>query len=163
MPATWRPGGKSQCYHTNFIAPFDLERMRASMTAAAGPPAANASVHFDAWLPFDSHKKVVDMAMTYKPRMLSLDPLRKFCRAASAHADTPLLTLEGLLPFQELLIDRPLTEHEFRTERQMKQLGKPRWDSLVMRGELRELLRDCPGAQSLLEYRRQCVGFFLAE
>ena len=37
------------------------------------------------------------------------------------------------------------------------------WPSLLQAAELQQLAADCPGASKLIEFRKQCVGYFLAE
>ena len=41
--------------------------------------------------------------------------------------------------------------------------AQPRWASLLQPPELRELKAACPGAKNLIAFRKQCVGYFLAE
>ena len=39
----------------------------------------------------------------------------------------------------------------------------PRWPSLLGKHELAKLAGRCPGAAGLDAFRKQCVGYFLAE
>ena len=92
-----------------------------------------------------------------------LDPIRAFCRQARLHSRASTLTIEGLLPLHDALLDRPLTPKEFKFEPQRQQSRQPRWPSLLQAKELRALADDCPGARGLIAFRKQCVGYFLAE
>ena len=40
---------------------------------------------------------------------------------------------------------------------------QPRWASLLQKKELVSLSDVCPGASKLIEFRKQCVGYFIAE
>ena len=77
--------------------------------------------------------------------------------------DKLVLQLDGLLPLTDTLLDRPLPLHEFVSEAQREKSRKPRWPSLLQQAELRELAPSCPGAKQLVAFRKQCVGYFLAE
>ena len=83
----------------------------------------------------------------------------------SGAARRPLLRLQldGLLPLADMLIDRPLPKKEFNFEKQRLKSRQPRWPSLLQGRELAQLRDVCPGASRLIEFRKQCVGYFLAE
>ena len=74
-----------------------------------------------------------------------------------------MLELDGLLPLQDALLDRPLSAAEFDSERERKATGRPRWRSLLQPESLRKLRSICPGAAKLVGFRHACVGYFIAE
>ena len=80
-----------------------------------------------------------------------------------AHDNEPLLQLDGLLPIRDLILDAPIGEGEFASERQRLASDRPRWLSLLQAPEVRELQKVCPGARELIPFRKACVGYFLAE
>ena len=41
---------------------------------------------------------------------LDLEPIRRLCEAATAQSSLPVLHLEGMVPLQEMLVDRPLSQ-----------------------------------------------------
>jgi len=94
---------------------------------------------------------------------LELQPLHELCRAAQAQRELPVLQLDGLIPLGDFLIDRPLQHQEFLTETRRLASKRPRWPSLLQNLELQQLAADCPGARNLIAFRKQCVGYFIAE
>ena len=168
-PGTWRPGGPDQCYHSAIMSQFDLPRF----LEAHGRGAPNGSVRvrgMAALTPAAASSANDERGgggasyhVTYSKGALDLAPLHALCKQASAQAELPLLQLDGLLPLQDGLIDRPLPPREFETEQQRQRSKRPRWPSLLMNAELRQLADSCPGARDLIQFRKQCVGYFLAE
>ena len=57
--------------------------------------------------------------------------LKGLCEAARAHADAPVLQLDGLLPIRDLIIDAPVGVSEFASEKLRLASGRPRWRSLL--------------------------------
>ena len=102
-------------------------------------------------------------AVRYKKGSMDLAPLAQLCEQAAAQPQAAVLTLDGLLPLADALIDRPLPLHEFVSEAQRQKSRQPRWPSLLQQAELRQLASSCPGAKQLVAFRKQCVGYFLAE
>ena len=158
MPGTWRPGGPDQCYHNGMMAGFDFDvfvrqpyvrKARNASVRVVGPPRLTPG-HDEA-----------DVA--YARGALDLEPLRRLCREASANSDVAVLQLDGLLPLADMLVDRPLAPKEFKFERLRLKSRQPRWPSLLQHRELQQLRDVCPGASRLIEFRKQCVGYFLAE
>lgn len=172
-PGTWRPGGPDQCYHSAVMSQFDLPRF----LAAHGGGARNGSVHVRGMASLAPSSAAGGAAdderggggasasydLAYAKGALDLAPLRTLCKQASAQAELPLLQLDGLLPLQDGLVDRPLPPREFETEQQRQRSKRPRWPSLLMNAELKKLADSCPGARDLIQFRKQCVGYFLAE
>ena len=79
-------------------------------------------------------------------------------------ADPAVLSLlEGLLPIRDFLLDAPIGVSEFESEARRLKSGRPRWKSLLQGAQLKQLASVCPGARTLIEQRKACVGFFLAE
>ena len=158
-PGTWRPGGPDQCYHNAIMSDFDFGAFLQQPRVAA---AANGSVRVvggaPRMAPPHDQSKVV-----YARGALDLEPLKQLCREGSALATTPVVHLDGLLPLQEMLVDRPLPQVEFRFERLRLKSRQPRWPSLLQEAELHELASVCPGAHQLKAFRMQCVGYFIAE
>ena len=163
-PGTWRPGGPDQCYHNAVMSHFDFLRF-----AAARPTAAtNGSVRVSSAAQFaPSHAAAAEggdaFAVRYKKGSMDLAPLTQLCEQAAAQPQAAVLTLDGLLPLADALIDRPLPLDEFVSEAQRTKSRKPRWPSLLQQAELRQLASSCPGAKQLIAFRKQCVGYFLAE
>ena len=156
-PGTWRPGGPDQCYHNAVMFGFDFDEflrepyVQSARNGTVRATAARLLPSFD------------EATVAYKKGALDLAPIRELCREAAAHADTPVLQLDGLVPLLDMLVDRPLPPREFKFENQRLKSRQPRWPSLLQTSEL-QLLRDvCPGASRLIEFRKQCVGYFLAE
>ena len=92
-----------------------------------------------------------------------LDKLKQLCAAAKAHTEEPLLQLDGLLPIRDMLLDAPIGESEFASEKERLKSGPPRWKSLLDSKALHQLEGACPGAKQLIAWRKACVGYFLAE
>ena len=162
-PGTWRPGGPDQCYHNAIMSHFDYVRFAAALPAAA----TNGSVRVSSAARFaPSHAAAsagAAFAVRYQKGSMDLAPLARLCEQAAAQPQAAVLTLDGLLPLADELIDRPLPPHEFASEAQRTQSRKPRWPSLLQQAELRQLASSCPGAKQLIAFRKQCVGYFLAE
>ena len=162
-PGTWRPGGPDQCYHNAVMSHFDYVRFASARPAAA----TNGSVRISGVPQFaPSHAAPAeggDLAVKYKKGSLALAPLVQLCEQAAAQPDAAALQLDGLLPLTDSLIDRPLPLHEFVSEAQRQKSRQPRWPSLLQQAELRQLSSSCPGAKELVAFRKQCVGYFLAE
>jgi len=95
--------------------------------------------------------------------VLDVRALRALCEQANQAKDLPVLRLEGLLPVQDFLFDRPLAADEFATEAQRLKTRRPRWHSLLQKATLKELASACPGAGEYIGFRKACVGYFLAE
>lgn len=146
-PGTWRPGGPDQCYHNAVMYGFDFDdfvqqpyvRGRNGSVAVAGAPRLVSG--------FDESLAV------YSRGALDLDPIRHLCREATALKDVHVLQLDGLLPLQDMLVDRPLTLKEFKFEKQRLKSRQPRWPSLLQSHELQQLRDVCPGASRLIEFR----------
>ena len=142
---------------------FDYVRFAAALPAAA----TNGSVRLSSAARFaPSHAAAnagAAFAVRYQKGSIDLAPLARLCEQAAAQPQAAVLTLDGLLPLADELIDRPLPPHEFASEAQRTQSRQPRWPSLLQKAELRQLASSCPGAKQLIAFRKQCVGYFLAE
>ncbi|KAL1507134.1 hypothetical protein AB1Y20_007987 [Prymnesium parvum] len=152
-PGTWRPGGPDQCYHNAVMHQFDFHRFTAQPYVRRNGSVAYAT----------PHRAADATRLTYRRGALPLAPLRQLCRRAAALGDVHVLELDGLLPLSDMLVDRPLTAKEFKFETQRIKSKQPRWQSGLRASELAQLADDCPGATQLLAFRKQCVGYFLAE
>ena len=161
-PGTWRPGGPDQCYHTAAMGQFDLPRFVGSLRGAP-----NGTLALRLAPALRSGEAPTSLSWGRATAELELAPIRDLCGAAARLADVPLVHLSGLMPpngAEEVpLLDVPLPSREFRSERQRRENGAPRWPSLLKGSNLKELANACPGAGNLIDYRKQCVGFFLAE
>ena len=62
-----------------------------------------------------------------------------------------------------LLVDAVLPPGEMRSEAMLRESKKGRWRSVLQRKALEELAPYCPGAKSLVAFRKTCVGYFMAE
>ena len=158
-PGTWRPGGPDQCYHNRIMSQFDyddfLRTPKVREHAGKLLPAIELP-QLDTEPPSnDQHGK--------QARRRILEALKALCTSAVAHDNEPLLQLDGLLPIRDLILDAPIGEGEFASERQRLASGRPRWLSLLQAPEVRELQKVCPGARELIPFRKACVGYFLAE
>ena len=164
-PGTWRPGGPDQCYHNAVMFQFDFARF----LAHRGVATPNGTVHIHGAAEFapshapPSAEGGTGFAVDYERGALALGPLTQVYEAAAAQEQVAVLLLEGLLPLTDTLVDRPLPPREFETEKQRQQSRQPRWASLLQPPELRDLKAACPGAKNLIAFRKQCVGYFLAE
>lgn len=160
-PGTWRPGGPDQCYHNFIMAQFDYERFLNS--SFVRDTKATRTLH-RMQLPDAFPVEPPPSAQSYDKVPIDLDALRKLCEENKRkHADAPLLQLDGLLPIRDLVIDAPVGASEFYTEAKRLKSGKPRWLSTLRSRQLRKLVDVCPGAAKLIEWRKACVGYFLAE
>ncbi|KAL1525165.1 hypothetical protein AB1Y20_020036 [Prymnesium parvum] len=154
---TWRPGGPDQCYHSSVMHSFDFDRfvqLPAVRRHAVGKLRVGGGVVASDGPPLGNESRWADEGWR---------ALKDLCRQGTAQAELPVLELEGLLPVQDLLLDRPLSASEFKTEGRRKASGRPRWTSLLQQQQLLRLKAVCPGAAALVGFRKACVGYFLAE
>ena len=140
--------------------------LRAAIAIAETNPNLSVAVVSKVY-PMRSHTVAAEggdaFAVRYKKGSMDLAPLTQLCEQAAAQPQAAVLTLDGLLPLADALIDRPLPLDEFVSEAQRTKSRQPRWPSLLQQAELRQLASSCPGAKQLIAFRKQCVGYFLAE
>ena len=160
-PGTWRPGGPDQCYHNRIMSQFDYDDWLASETFPI--PSGSDRTPKPLQLPSLPIEPPGGEGSSYTEAKLDIDAFKRICELAKAHADAPVLQLDGLLPIRDLLIDAPVGVSEFGSEKLRLESHKPRWHSLLQRKELRELEDVCPGAKEVIKQRMACVGYFLAE
>jgi len=158
-PGTWRPGGPDQCYHNRILSQFDYERFVTMpyVTNATSTPLPAIT------LPRSPLEPTAGEDAAAFRSTIDIEALRKLCQRASAQIDAPILQLDGLLPVRDFLLDAPIGAAEFDSESARLASGRPRWRSLLQRSTLDKLADACPGARTLIEQRKACVGYFLAE
>ena len=165
-PGTWRPGSPDQCYHNWVMHPFDFSKFIASAPVVAAANGSSGALRLNEGsierLGASDARDGADAAARSHIAFL-----KGLCQQAAKEPERPVAVLEGVWTSaslrEGLLVDAVLPQGEMRTEAMLRESRKGRWRSVLQKKTLEELSPYCPGAKTLVGFRKTCTGYFMAE